>query len=154
MELTKKDIMKAVLSVLATLVFCMCLCFITMQAFIRYDGGVAHIVHALICFACLFIDVVISAFYAARCMRVIMVKKRWRDTSKWPKEDRQTVAFITKERCIYNGIYEKNHKMFCAYDGMKFRQDEIVSWCYDSRRDWLYDYFIKYFSNPVRRTEW
>ena len=107
-----------------------------------------------LCFCCLFIDIVLCSFYAARCLRVVLVKKRWRDTKKWPREDHQMVAFITKERCIYNGIYEKNDGLFCAYDGMRFRHDEIVSWCYDSRRDYLYDYFVKYFSNPVRRTEW
>ena len=154
MEEIKKDFKRAVLSVMATLVFCMCLCFVTMQAFISYDGGVTHIVHSVICFACLFIDVLISAFYAARNIRVILIKSQWRNTKKWPRGYKSQVAFITKDDCIYNGIYDKDCGVFRAYDGLKFQKDEIVSWCYDSQRDHLYRYFIKYFSNPVRRTDW
>lgn len=154
MELTKKDIIKAVVSILATSLFCTSLCFLTVRFFTLSDGGMESLAHGLLCFICLFIDIVLCSFYAARCLRIILVKKRWRNTAKWPREDHQAVAFITKERCIYNGIYEKNDGLFCAYDGMRFRHDEIVSWCYDSRRDRLYDYFIKYYGSPVRKSEW
>ena len=102
----------------------------------------------------LFIDVVLCSFYAARNIRVILIKSQWRNTKKWPRGDKSQVAFITKDDCIYNGIYDKDCGVFRAYDGLKFQKDEIVSWCYDSQRDHLYRYFIKYFSNPVRRTDW
>ena len=144
MEEIKKDFKRAVLSVLATLVFCMCLCFVTMQAFISYDGGVAHIVHSVICFACLFIDVVISAFYAARSLREIYIKAGWKGVDKLPDQgdDDYDVAFITKEKCIFNGQYNPESQLFTSFDGAVFRKDEIISWCYDRR----YMYFVRYFS--------
>ena len=114
MKITRKDIMKAVLSVLTTMLFCGCLCYVTMRYFTTYDGDKGYLTHGMLCFA----------------------------------------FFITKDDCIYNGIYDKDCGVFRAYDGLKFQKDEIVSWCYDSQRDHLYRYFIKYFSNPVRRTDW
>ena len=142
----KRDLKKAVLSVLATLVFCMCLCFVTMQAFISYDGSVAHVVHATICFACLFVDVMISAFYAARCLRNIYIDWGWKGPEKLPgksdSSEKLPVAFITKEKCIFNGIYELKSQLFIAYDGMRFRPDEVTAWCDDRR----YNYFVRFFS--------
>lgn len=154
MKITRKDIMKAVLSVLTTMLFCGCLCYVTMRYFTTYDGDKGYLTHAMLCFAFLFIDVVLCSFYAARNIRVILIKSQWRNTKKWPRGYKSQVAFITKDDCIYNGIYDKDCGVFRAYDGLKFQKDEIVSWCYDSQRDHLYRYFIKYFSNPVRRTDW
>ena len=142
----KRDLKKAVLSVLAAVVFCMCLCFVTIQAFISYDGGVAHIVHATICFACLFVDVMISAFYAARCLRNIYIDWGWKGPEKLPRKSDSSkklpVAFITKEKCIFNGIYELKSQLFIAYDGLRFRPDEVMAWCDDRR----YNYFVRFFS--------
>ena len=146
MEDIKRDLKRTVLSVLATLAFCMCLCFITMQAFISYDGSVAHIVHATICFACLFVEVMISAFYTARCLRNIYIDWGWKGPEKLPKKPdsskKLSVAFITKEKCIFNGVYELKSQLFISYDGMRFRPDEVTAWCDDRR----YNYFVKFFS--------
>ena len=146
MEEIKKDLKKTVLSVLTTLTFCMCLCFITMKAFINYDGSAAHIVHATICFSCLFIEVMISAFYAARCLRNIYIDWGWKGPEKLPQKsgsyEKLYVAFITKEKCIFNGVYELKSQLFIAYDGMRFRPNEVMAWCDDRR----YNYFVRFFS--------
>ena len=55
------------------------------------------------------------------------------------------VAFITKEHCLYNGIYDKEQKLFTTYDGLVFRQNEIISWCNDR----YLDYMIKYVEYPT-----
>lgn len=76
MKITRKDIMKAVLSVLTTMLFCGCLCYVTMRYFTTYDGDKGYLTHGMLCFAFLFIDVVLCSFYAARNIRVILIKSQ------------------------------------------------------------------------------
>ena len=45
MKITRKDIMKAVLSVLTTMLFCGCLCYVTMRYFTTYDGDKGYLTH-------------------------------------------------------------------------------------------------------------
>ena len=47
MKITRKDIMKAVLSVLTTMLFCGCLCYVTMRYFTTYDGDKGYLTHVL-----------------------------------------------------------------------------------------------------------
>ena len=102
MKITRKDIIKAVLSVLTTMLFCGCLCYVTMRYFTTYDGDKGYLTHGMLCFAFLFIDVVLCSFYAARNIRVILIKSQWRNTkngrevirARWHLSPRMTVSIM------------------------------------------------------------
>ena len=42
-------------------------------------------------------------------------------------------------------FYDKEQKLFTTYDGLVFRQNEIISWCNDR----YLDYMIKYVEYPT-----
>ena len=148
MGLTKNDIKRAVIAVLATMLFCICLCFVIYRLFTGYDGDYAFIAHGILCFFFMFIAVAISAFYAGRYMIEFLIECKWNKADKLPdfKTIGETthVAFVTKELCILNGIYKRDEELFLSYDGLTFRQDEILSWCYDLR----FNYFIRFYRFP------
>ena len=146
-KLQKRNFKSAALALAATMLFCFCLCFVTMRFFGRQDGDGWFYVHGTLCFICLFIDIAISAAFAGHALMRIYIKFGWHDVSKLPKVTERTkyVAFITKEHCLYNGIYDKEQKLFTTYDGLVFRQNEIISWCNDR----YLDYMIKYVEYPT-----
>ena len=96
---------------------------------------------------CLFLAMTISAVFAGHALIRIYIKYGWRDVSKLPeiRERTKYVAFITKEHCLYNGVYDKEEKLFTTYDGLVFRQSEIISWCNDRNLN----YMIKYVEYPT-----
>ncbi len=96
MKITRNDILKAILSVLTTMLFCGCLCYVTMRYFTTYDGDTVYLTHGMLCFAFLFIEIVLCSFYTARNIRVILIKSQWRNTKKWPRGYSSEVAFIQK----------------------------------------------------------
>jgi len=97
MKITRKDIMKAVLSVLTTMLFCGCLCYVTMRYFTTYDGDKGYLTHGMLCFAFLFIDVVLCSFYAARNIRhngEILRNGREVIRARWLLSPRMTVSIM------------------------------------------------------------
>ena len=145
--LQKRNFKSAVVALAATMFFCLSLCFVTMRLFGRQDGDGWFYVHGTVCFVCLFLAMTISAVFAGHALIRIYIKYGWRDVSKLPEITERTkyVAFITKEHCLYNGVYDKEEKLFTTYDGLVFRQSEIISWCND--RD--LNYMIKYVEYPT-----
>ena len=146
-KLQKRNFKSAVVALAATMLFCFCLCFVTMRLFGRQDGDGWFYVHGTLCFICLFIDIAISAAFAGHALMRIYIKFGWHDVSKLSKVTERTkyVAFITKEHCLYNGVYDKEQKLFTTYDGLVFRQNEIISWCVDR----YLGYMIKYVEYPT-----
>ena len=147
MTLQKRNFKSAVVALAATMLFCLSLSFVTMRLFGRQDGDGWFYVHGTVCFVCLFLAMTISAVFAGHALIRIYIKYGWRDVSKLPeiRERTKYVAFITKEHCLYNGIYDKEQKLFTTYDGLVFRQNEIISWCNDR----YLDYMIKYVEYPT-----
>ena len=147
MKLQKRNLKSAVVSLAATMLFCLCLCFVTTRLFGRQDGDGWFYVHGTVCFVCLFVDMAISAAFAGHALMRIYIKYGWHDISKLPDITQRTrhIAFITKEHCLYNGIYDQEQELFMTYDGMVFRQDEVISWCNDRHLD----YMIKYVDYPT-----
>ena len=146
-KLQKRNFKSAALALAATMLFCFCLCFVTMRFFGRQDGDGGFYVHGTVCFVCLFLAMTISAVFAGHALIRIYIKYGWRDVSKLPEITERTkyVAFITKEHCLYNGVYDKEEKLFTTYDGLVFRQSEIISWCNDRNLN----YMIKYVEYPT-----
>ena len=146
-KLQKRNFKSAALALAATMLFCFCLCFVTMRFFGRQDGDGWFYVHGTVCFVCLFLAMTISAVFAGHALIRIYIKYGWRDVSKLPEITERTkyVAFITKEHCLYNGVYDKEEKLFTTYDGLVFRQSEIISWCNDRNLN----YMIKYVEYPT-----
>ena len=146
-KIQKRNLKSAVVALAATMLFCFCLCFVTIRLFDKQDADGWFYVHGTLCFVCLFIDIVISAVFAAHAIMRIYIKYGWHDASKLPKESCRSndVAFITKERCLYNGVFSSDDKLFTTYDGLVFRQDEIIAWCMG--RDM--DYMIKFVEYPT-----
>jgi hypothetical protein len=136
-----------VVALAATMLFCLSLSFVTMRLFGRQDGDGWFYVHGTVCFVCLFLAMTISAVFAGHALIRIYIKYGWRDVSKLPeiRERTKYVAFITKEHCLYNGVYDKEEKLFTTYDGLVFRQSEIISWCNDRNLN----YMIKYVEYPT-----
>ena len=147
MTLQKRNLKSAVVALAATMLFCLSLSFITMRLFGRQDGDGWFYVHGTVCFVCLFLAMTISAVFAGHALIRIYIKYGWRDVSKLPeiRERTKYVAFITKEHCLYNGVYDKEEKLFTTYDGLVFRQSEIISWCNDRNLN----YMIKYVEYPT-----
>lgn len=147
MTLQKRNLKSAVVALAATMLFCLSLSFITMRLFGRQDGDGWFYVHGTVCFVCLFLAMTISAVFAGHALIRIYIKYGWRDVSKLPEITERTkyVAFITKEHCLYNGVYDKEEKLFTTYDGLVFRQSEIISWCNDRNLN----YMIKYVEYPT-----
>ena len=146
-KLQKRNFKSAVVALAAAMLFCFCLCFVTMRLFGRQDGDGWFYVHGTVCFVCLFLAMTISAVFAGHALIRIYIKYGWRDVSKLPEITERTkyVAFITKEHCLYNGVYDKEEKLFTTYDGLVFRQSEIISWCNDRNLN----YMIKYVEYPT-----
>ena len=146
-KLQKRNFKSAIVALVATILFCLCLCFVTMKLFSKQDADGWFYVHGTVCFICLFIDIVISAVFAAHAIMRIYIKYGWHDASKLPKHPERTneVAFITKERCLYNGAFSSEGNLFTTYDGLVFRQDEIIAWCMDRHMH----YMIKYVEYPT-----
>ena len=146
-KLQKRNFKSAVVALAATMLFCLSLSFVTMRLFGRQDGDGWFYVHGTVCFVCLFLAMTISAVFAGHALIRIYIKYGWRDVSKLPeiRERTKYVAFITKEHCLYNGIYDKEQKLFTTYDGLVFRQNEIISWCNDRNLN----YMIKYVEYPT-----
>lgn len=147
MTLQKRNLKSAVVALAATMLFCLSLSFVTMRLFGRQDGDGWFYVHGTVCFVCLFLAMTISAVFAGHALIRIYIKYGWRDVSKLPEITERTkyVAFITKEHCLYNGVYDKEEKLFTTYDGLVFRQSEIISWCNDRNLN----YMIKYVEYPT-----
>ena len=147
MTLQKRNFKSAVVALAATMLFCLSLSFVTMRLFGRQDGDGWFYVHGTVCFVCLFLAMTISAVFAGHALIRIYIKHGWRDVSKLPeiRERTKYVAFITKEHCLYNGVYDKEEKLFTTYDGLVFRQSEIISWCNDRNLN----YMIKYVEYPT-----
>ena len=147
MPLQKRNFKSAVVALAATMLFCLSLSFVTMRLFGRQDGDGWFYVHGTVCFVCLFLAMTISAVFAGHALIRIYIKYGWRDVSKLPEITERTkyVAFITKEHCLYNGVYDKEEKLFTTYDGLVFRQSEIISWCNDRNLN----YMIKYVEYPT-----
>ena len=147
MTLQKRNLKSAVVALAATMLFCLSLSFVTMRLFGRQDGDGWFYVHGTVCFVCLFLAMTISAVFAGHALIRIYIKYGWRDVSKLPeiRERTKYVAFITKEHCLYNGVYDKEEKLFTTYDGLVFRQSEIISWCNDRNLN----YMIKYVEYPT-----
>ena len=147
MTLQKRNFKSAVVALAATMLFCLSLSFVTMRLFGRQDGDGWFYVHGTVCFVCLFLAMTISAVFAGHALIRIYIKYGWRDVSKLPEITERTkyVAFITKEHCLYNGVYDKEQKLFTTYDGLVFRQNEIISWCVDR----YLGYMIKYVEYPT-----
>lgn len=147
MTLQKRNFKSAVVALAATMLFCLSLSFVTMRLFGRQDGDGWFYVHGTVCFVCLFLAMTISAVFAGHALIRIYIKYGWRDVSKLPeiRERTKYVAFITKEHCLYNGVYDKEEKLFTTYDGLVFRQSEIISWCNDRNLN----YMIKYVEYPT-----
>jgi len=147
MKLQKSNFKRALLALVSTTLFCFCLCFVTMRLFERQNADGWFYVHGTICFVCLFICIVISAMFAEHALMRIYIKYGWKDVSKLPKESERTlyVSFITKERCLFNGIYDPEQKLFNTFDGLVFRHNEVVSWCNGRHLD----YMIKFVDYPT-----
>ena len=147
MTLQKRNFKSAVVALAATMLFCLSLSFVTMRLFGRQDGDGWFYVHGTVCFVCLFLAMTISAVFAGHALIRIYIKYGWRDVSKLPeiRERTKYVAFITMEHCLYNGVYDKEEKLFTTYDGLVFRQSEIISWCNDRNLN----YMIKYVEYPT-----
>jgi hypothetical protein len=156
MKLTKIELRRAVSAVLATMGLCVCLSYLTFQLFIGHEGNYAFYLYGWLCYFALFMDLAICAFYTGKRLIDVLIKCRWKGSDKIPQiekgSDKVNVAFITKDNFIMNGVYRPDDKQFRSYDGLVFRYDEIVSWCYDRRSD----YFVKIFRYPTNhesRTE-
>ena len=147
MTLQKRNFKSAVVALAATMLFCLSLSFVTMRLFGRQDGDGWFYVHGTVCFVCLFLAMTISAVFAGHALIRIYIKYGWRDVSKLPeiRERTKYVAFITKEHCLYNGVYDKEEKLFTTYDGLVFRNREIISWVNDRNLN----YMIKYVEYPT-----
>jgi len=142
-----KNIRNAIVALCATMLFCICLCYVILKMYEQnYSDGWFN-EHGAECFVCLFFAVAISAMFAGHSLMRIYIKYGWKDIYKLPEhtESRIFVAFITKERCFYNGIYDPEKELFNTYDGLTFRKNEIISWCNDRH----IDYMIKYVEYPT-----
>ena len=67
-KLQKRNLKSAIVALAATMLFCICLCFVTMRLFSKQDADGWFYVHGTVCFICLFIDIVISAVFAAHAI--------------------------------------------------------------------------------------